>query len=397
MNPHGVGGSDVGLKRSKNEDSFVVDDGLGLYVISDGMGGHAAGEVASAEAVATVKSFFEGHRAELGVARSGDASDEEMSALVSGAIKQACAAVYEHATSNNKLAGMGATMTMLLVAGDKVVMGHVGDSRLFLIREGSVEQLSDDHRMGDELIRRGLVTPEEAQRMPHGRTLTRSIGNHASVQVDTLVLEALPTDRFLICTDGLHDYFEKPAAVLEHLKGDFDTTPQRLIAHANASGGEDNITCVVLQMDKHTFSPERTAELTMQSQTKMLALRASYLFRDLEFKHLIKVLEIGREQRLTDGEILVEAGQPIPALCVVLHGQLVLDSPGNQNNGRPAPFWALGGIVGEKWMYRDSPAPATVRAKGTTLVLVLEKKIFQAMTRKHPEFGLTLTERILSR
>lgn len=398
MNPHGVGRSDPGLKRSNNEDSWLVDDELGLYVVSDGMGGHAAGEVASAKAVESVKEFFASRKEDVARAKKGAMPDKELNALARTAIEEACSSVYRHAKRNPKLAGMGATMTLLFVADEKVVMGHVGDSRLFLVRHGSVEQLSSDHRMGDELIRRGVVTPEEAARLPFRSSLTRSVGNHASVEVDTLVLDVLPDDQFVICSDGLHNYVEKPVELLKHLKGDFETAPQRFIAFANACGGSDNITSVVLQMDKRKISPQRTVELSMQSQTKMLALRASYLFRDLEFKHLLRVLEVGREQRLSTGEVLLEAGQPMPAFCLVLHGQLVLEAPPSASgNGRPAPFWALGGVVGERWMYRGSPAPATIRAKGTTLVLVLEKKTFQAMTRKNPQLGLELAERILAR
>ena len=250
MNIHGVGQTDVGQKRENNEDAFYVDDENGVYVVADGMGGHQGGEVASRMSVDTVAQAL----SQDAVVRSGadgtDVSDDDLSAAVTSAIRAGNTAILERARSEPELAKMGCALTALLCVGNKAVMGHVGDTRLYLRRAGEITQISHDHTFVGELVRAGTVPAEQMRRHPHANVLTRALGAEAEVEVDTVVLELLPGDRLLLCSDGLTEYFDDPQSLHEPLGAtDFRSIPESLVQLANHSGGRDNITVLVVNVD----------------------------------------------------------------------------------------------------------------------------------------------------
>src|SRR5689334_10995392 len=203
--------TDVGRKRKHNEDSFLVDDALGLYVVADGMGGHAAGEVASAQAVKSVReAMVEGRAVLEGFSRSPTVeSREQAAALMEKAILKASADIYGMGGRESGRRGMGTTVVALVVAGKKAVVGHVGDSRVYLHRNGRAHQLTEDHTIIQEQLKRGLITREQVATAENKNVITRAVGIQPSVPVDTLVTDVLPGDLFLLCTDGLHGYLEE--------------------------------------------------------------------------------------------------------------------------------------------------------------------------------------------
>lgn len=240
----------VGMKRSLNEDSFLTDDDLGLYLVADGMGGHAAGEIASSEAVSTAHGMVK--QASASLRKIGATLDEQQvrgaTRLLESAIQNATYMVFTLAELDRDKSGMGTTITGMLLTGDVAITGQVGDSRIYQIRDGQVKQLTEDHTLIAWQLREGIITEEEALRSPHKNVITRAVGNRDYVQVDTSVVQLSPGDRYLLCSDGLHGYLAGPEIPeIVALGGDYAV--DTFIDLANSRGGKDNITAVLVEID----------------------------------------------------------------------------------------------------------------------------------------------------
>jgi protein phosphatase len=237
--------TDVGRHRRSNEDAYFRDDEIRLYVVADGMGGHAAGEVASSEAVDAIHGMVK-----RGVLQPGsDPLDEPRACrLLEGAIQSATYMLVAIAEFERDKTGMGTTISAALVVGCSLVIGQVGDSRIYQIRAGRAEQITEDHTLIAWQIKQGIISPDEAKISPHRNVITRAVGNREYVEVDTLVVAMQPGDRYLLCSDGLHGYFEdtREIAAIAALGG--DEAVQRFIAVAKERGGRDNITAVLVEV-----------------------------------------------------------------------------------------------------------------------------------------------------
>jgi protein phosphatase len=221
--------SDTGRKRRRNEDAYVIAPPL--FAVADGMGGAQAGEVASKLAAAVLE---EDDGALSGVDR------------VKGLIQEANRRVHERASADPTTSGMGTTMTVALVEPDGVIIGHVGDSRAYRVRDGELEQLTEDHSLVNELLKTGKLSPEEADTHPQRSVITRAVGTDPDVDVDAFTVAVEDGDVFLLCSDGLTDMVDDGDIldVLEKHRDDLDRAMKSLISAANRVGGEDNITVV---------------------------------------------------------------------------------------------------------------------------------------------------------
>jgi PPM family protein phosphatase len=238
-------GTDTGLQRRANEDSLLVRSPL--FVVADGMGGAQAGEVASSVAV---DAFRGGLR---------DGADPESSLLAQ--VEQANARINELSRANVEHAGMGTTITAVYVGEQDVSIAHVGDSRAYCLRDGELLRLTDDHSLVDELIRQGKLTPEEAEEHPQRSVITRALGPEATVEVDIRSLRGRPGDVYLLCSDGLTTMLGE-AELLDALSSHerLRDAGEALIARANAAGGKDNITVVLLRLEEALTEAERLAD-----------------------------------------------------------------------------------------------------------------------------------------
>ena len=243
--------TDVGLVRKHNEDAHLIDSDLGLYIVADGLGGHAAGEVASEEAVYTIRAWVRRERPKV-IGLIQNPYDEDLQGqaqrILEGAIQAATYFVHAMAEYDETKAGMGTTTSVLMLLGRVAVIGQVGDSRIYLSREDQVAQITDDHTLIAAQIREGMITAEEARFAPHRNVITRAVGSHEYVEVDTRVVETLPGDRFLLCTDGLHGYLETEEEALEYMKLPLEDGARELVDLANARGGKDNVTVVLVEV-----------------------------------------------------------------------------------------------------------------------------------------------------
>jgi len=242
--------TDLGCVRKNNEDSFLAEPERGLFIVCDGMGGHAAGEVASALAVKTISD----HLAAQEDARRRFATDDseelsnELMRVVEEAVQTAGRAIYHQARSSPEQAGMGTTCSVIVLSGKKGILAHVGDSRVYVVRNKALYQLSEDHTYVAEQVRRGAMTREQAAKSKKGNVLTRALGPVESMQVDMMLFDVDRDDRFLLCSDGLHNHFKDSTELLRLLvEGSTDSSADRAVQIARDRGGEDNITLVVVE------------------------------------------------------------------------------------------------------------------------------------------------------
>ena len=229
--------SDVGLRRQANEDSYATASELGLYVVADGMGGHKAGKVASEMAT------HHALRAVEALQGSPASPAEKLRQAVSCANRE----IHLRAQSDSDLSGMGTTLVAVLATGERVALAHVGDSRAYLIRGGRIRQLTDDHSLVGELVRRHQISEDDARAHPHRHVLTRALGVATTTQPDLAELTSAPGDTFVLCSDGLTTHL-RDAEILELIQRDTELQKacDGLVACANQRGGVDNITVVLV-------------------------------------------------------------------------------------------------------------------------------------------------------
>jgi len=243
------GASDVGRVRNENQDSFLVRDDLGLYVVADGMGGHQGGQTASRLAVKAINNYVEVGMADMQrLAQNEDIS--ELAEAFANAVRAACHTVYETALHDPALHGMGTTVTGMMMIGNRGWIAHVGDSRCYLLRNKTLAQITEDHSLVNEQIKLGLLTPEEAHTSNIKNIITRSVGFERDVLVDMFVVALESGDRFLLCSDGLSNMVsdEDITSALSTL--DIENVAKSLVDLANAHGGEDNVTVLCLEVQK---------------------------------------------------------------------------------------------------------------------------------------------------
>ena len=264
-----AGLTDVGMRRDHNEDALCVNPEHSLFIVCDGMGGHAAGEVASQIAVETVEKFTQA------TSRDEDITwpfeyDESLSLNANRlrtAIRLANQRVIAHIQERKECKGMGTTIACSLLDEQRISLGHVGDSRIYLVRGDQLTQLTRDHSWIDEQLKQGILTPEEARKHPLRNVITRALGSRDDVLVDVADQTLEPDDVVLLCSDGLTGMLEDPEilAIVREYEYDLQTACRELIAQANAKGGDDNITVILV---KYTpGGPQQASASTVSAGT----------------------------------------------------------------------------------------------------------------------------------
>lgn len=242
MKVSAFGLTDVGRRRESNEDDFLLEPGRGVYAVADGMGGHAAGEIASRLAIETLQE----------VLQRNDTSAEPMSAedvaeWLRGAVVEANRRICDSILLHEERRGMGTTVVALVHSGDDAVVGHVGDSRMYLLRRGELVRMTSDHSWVNEQVKLGLMNDDTAQRHPMRNIVTRALGSRTDVLVDLTSLQIQPGDVFLLCSDGLNTMLadEQIHALMLAHRSDPEAACRALVEETNRHGGDDNVTVVV--------------------------------------------------------------------------------------------------------------------------------------------------------
>ncbi|MCD4653370.1 Stp1/IreP family PP2C-type Ser/Thr phosphatase [bacterium] len=255
------GASDLGMRRPINEDSFRLCPGIQLYLVADGMGGHAAGDVASLMAVNEVAEHIE--QALLGeYSKNGDPPDYQN--ILRKAIESANQKIIQATHNRKDLRGMGTTVVTTLIRGNQLYAASVGDSRLYLIRNNQTRLLTTDHSWVNMQVRLGNMTIEESRLHPMRNVITRALGTQRQVEVDTFVYTIEDNDHLILCTDGLSNMLseEETAVITVEHNYDLKQAVECLIQKANERGGDDNITAVVIRIYKDSGAPEHYSQDT---------------------------------------------------------------------------------------------------------------------------------------
>ncbi len=373
--------TDVGRKRQHNEDALFNDDELGLYIVADGMGGHAAGDVASATAVAVVQRYFGAHPGALQRLAESPTQAAKLAAqkLMEQAVQLASAEIYGAAAADDTKRGMGTTFVGMATAGEHAVLGHVGDSRIYLLRNGQVHRLTEDHTLVNAQIKAGQITKEQALTSQFRNVITRAVGIQESVQVDTLLVDLVPGDLYILCSDGLHGYLSDEEAVDVFSAQPVEELPSKLIDLSNARGGKDNITAVVVSV------PAQEGAAASEAHTRFEILGRIPLFKHLSHKEQAAILAIAPTRTYAaDTDVMVE-GQAGEDLFIVLSGRVVIEKRGVE-----IAELRSGGHFGEMGLVDNEPRSATVRAREPTRVMVVSRADLMALMKSEPALSVKL-------
>lgn len=375
--------TDVGKKREHNEDNFLVDKKLGLFVVCDGMGGHAAGEVASALAVRTFHEELKKERDLIDDYAAKKTGSERVSArdiqnMLEFAINRASSRVHAEAEKDSKKRGMGTTLVSVLVIGNQAFLTYVGDSRIYMIRDGLLQQMTEDHTVYNELIKRKKMPREQVEKLAQKDAITRAVGVYEHAEPDSLVVDLLAGDRFLLCSDGLYQYFEEDLETLgRHIMDpDMDAGIKLLVDGANQAGGSDNITGVIVTVGD---ARERDEDRAKQLQLKRDILARMPLFRPLNDRELLRVLQVTDVVPYQPGEIVMTEGDRGEELFIVLSGSLTV-----RRGESELATLSAGDHVGEMALVRSQPRSATVvSAQASELMVIRRTEFFEILRKEH--------------
>ncbi len=378
-------GTDVGRKRSDNEDNYLIDQDANLFVVADGMGGHASGEVASAIAVHAIREVI---TSENDILEGYDDSDPrahiEVCTLLEYAVHVACERIFFKAKHEPEKRGMGTTLVTLLVIGNRGFIAYVGDSRIYLVRGDVVYQLTEDHSLMNELVRRGKIRADEFDESPYAKlknAMTRAVGVFESVEVDTLDFDIIPGDCFLMCSDGLYEYMNDSDIRNNLTLPNVEEIPGRLIEVANNRGGKDNITALVVQVPDDEHGDDRAAE----ANRTLDILKRVPLFKQLSYQQLVRILNVTRQQPFMAGDVLCQEGEPGDQLFVIIRGSAEL-TKGQAHITTMGP----GSHFGELALVDSSPRSARATATQDGNLITISRANFHEILRKEAPLAVKL-------
>jgi PPM family protein phosphatase len=381
--------TDVGRKREHNEDNYLVDNKLGLYVVCDGMGGHAAGEVASALAVRVFHEEVKREEemlADFAAGKSGGAkvSARDISNMMEFAANRASARVYAEAATDESRRGMGTTLVATLLCGNQLFVTWVGDSRLYLLREGVLEQVTEDHNVFNELVKRRKMPREKVEKLAQKNAVTRAIGVYEHAEPESLSFDLLNGDRLLLCSDGLYQYFEEDLDKLSARMAlmDLDQATRLLVDGANELGGSDNITGVLIALGS---GDARDEERARKLQLKREILAKMRLFRALSDRELLRVLQVTDVAQYEPEQIVMEQGMPGEELYIVLEGAVKVC-----RGDTVIALLEQGSHVGEMALVRNQPRSATVKSAGPSELMVIRRRDFFELLRTEHSLAVKL-------
>jgi len=378
--------TDVGKQRKHNEDNFLIDKKLRLFLVADGMGGHAAGEVASSIAVHEIRDAVNNKRELIDRYRVDHPGVQpyEILQVLEHAVQSACSAVHTRAQAEADKRGMGTTATVLLVAGSgdhlRGFIAHVGDSRCYLARQSQAHVLTEDHSLMNELVRRGKLNREQIESSPYKQyknAVTRAVGVYGSVEVDTFDFDILPGDRLMLCSDGMYAYIDEAELPAQLAAGDIKEVPKKLVDIANAGGGHDNITAVVIRVGD-TSSTE-LAPHTTDISLKLDVLKGMQMFRFLSYKELVRVSNIAEMIEIPMESAVFTQGQPGDAMYVVLSGSVRL-----HKGETVMTELSRGHHFGEMSLVDRSTRSLSATAMAGTRLLVIHRKDFYDIIKREP-------------
>jgi serine/threonine protein phosphatase PrpC len=372
-----------GLRRDHNEDAVLAEPDCGLFVVADGVGGRAAGEIASALTIQT----FAAASDELAETVQSYTADPQWSTrnavleVLDQVCQRASRKVFDEAEASGKK-GMTTTIVAAVVGGGAAFLAHAGDSRAYLIRDGLIRQLTEDHSMINELVRTGQMTYEEASRSRYRSVITRAVGLYPTVQTDLMSIEILPGDRILLNTDGLSDLVQSESIEDIASQDDVQTANDRLLQAALDAGGTDNITVVIVE-------PEATPQ-TEAARARAQVMNELFLFQSLPFHARLRVSRICQEVFFTPDQVLVEEGSIGDAMYVIVQGEVKITREGVElaRLGAREHFGELG-------LLEDQERSATVVGAAYGSAIMIGRHHLQEFCQREPGLGNDILWRLV--
>ncbi len=378
--------SDIGRIRQNNEDSFLCEPDLGLYVVADGMGGHAGGEVASAMAVEGLRRALTKAPDRAFLENPSLENRRAMLQFLVQAVSEVNSAIFARGISDPALRGMGCTLDIVLIRGRSLFLAHVGDSRVYGLLGGVLYQMTEDHTLGQTLLNSGAVSAEEVAKHPQRNVLMRALGVYPKVEVDTAYVDIAPDDVYLLCSDGVYGMIE-PALIDSALRKPSDFAVQSLIHGALDGGGRDNATAIVVRV---TAGGE-TSTIRVGSEEVRSAMAKASLFADFSHAELLRMQQMASGHVLKPDEVFITAGQHIQHVFLVLDGMLSI-----WRDDVRVGWLGPGDPFGELSLHPGNSV-VTIKADQPTRILMFPLSEMQALMRSDTGLGVKLAMNALHR
>lgn len=376
--------TDVGLRRRHNEDALLALDDHGVFVVADGVGGRKAGELASAITVDTFQTMAPKLAASIAAyAATPDLSSRKaVLALLDATANKASNRVFETAAATARQ-GMTTTLAAMAVGGGSAFVVHVGDSRVYLLRDGQLRQLTEDHSLVNEMIRSGSLTVAEAARSRYRNVITRAVGLYPQVQADVLHVELVSGDRLLICSDGLSDMVPTDELLATIRKPDVRDAVEALVDAALTHGGKDNVSVIGLD-------PEATANAAAVA-ARAQVMEDLFLFADLPFQARTRVGRIVSDRSAAAGDVLVRQGETGSTMYVVVDGTVRVEI-----DGATVTTLGAGEHFGELSLVDDAPRSATIVADTPVHLLAIERDDLRSFCTQDPPLGTRVLWKLIA-
>jgi serine/threonine protein phosphatase PrpC/CRP-like cAMP-binding protein len=375
--------TDTGRKRDHNEDFYDFDESLGIYVVCDGMGGHASGEVASEMVCkAIIRVLSEKKKIIQSLTDPSDSPKRRrIVEFIKDAVNVANKEVYDLSVADPSKGGMGTTLVLSLFTKAGVFIAHVGDSRAYLVRQKKVIQLTEDHSLVNEMIKAGVISKEKALNHPQGNVITKAVGIQEGVTPDVLFYEFTEGDSFFLSSDGLHEYLKDDDIISMLEKNKINTLAKDFIDFANERGGKDNITCICIQYGNAGAPPAHPSQITVT--TKVETLKKIPLFSSLNFKEMAQVLEITQVRNIKGDTEVMKEGTTGEDMYIILKGNVGIYVGGKLvNELRPGQYF------GEMSLIDKSPRSATVKTIAGCKMMRLTRSDLFPLLKRESRIGL---------
>ena len=367
--------TDAGKVRAHNEDAVFADGRSGVFAVADGVGGRAAGEVASALTIQTIEESIPTLRAVMD-RYAADPQWEQRNDVIN-ALDRVCQAastrVYDEGERLGRK-GMTTTVVVMLVTSGTAFFAHVGDSRAYLVRDGLIQQLTEDHSMVNELVRSGQMTYAEARKSQYRNVITRAVGLYPNVQADVMSIDILAGDRVVLCSDGLSDPVASNRIEAIACQNDVNTATEALLQAALDAGAPDNVSVAVVE-------PEATPQAEA-ARARAQIMQSLFLFQDLPFNARLRVARICEARSIGLRETIAREGETSSAMYIIVQGQVEVT-----RSGLPITTLGAGQHFGEMALLDEQPRSATVTSTGPGSVMIIRREALLELCQREPGLG----------
>jgi serine/threonine protein phosphatase PrpC len=381
--------TDKGKVRERNEDFCFSDGSAGLYIICDGMGGHNGGDLAARTAVDIISQNILAWL-DQSITTSEILNDQsEISEGLKAAVYIANDRLQDLIKENPALSGMGTTITLCLIRDGRGFMAHVGDSRLYLFRKNEFRQLSRDHTFVNEMVGKGLMSRDEAEKSPYAQMLLRALGPLSAVEVDTLHFDILHGDKILLCSDGLYSSLSDNDARIIFDKYDIvddgNDAAEAFVEFAKNNDGSDNISAIVINAVASEGTLEKEQERSHEVYLQKDTLQGMFLFHGVLTEEVMKIMEIVEVQDCLANKVIIKEGDLGNSLYIILQGSVIV-----RKRGEEIGILTSGNHFGEMALLSNETRMATVVARENARLLVIKGKDFLSLLQREHLLGLKL-------